>query len=78
MTLLKAAAAFGVAVLLARLVVRPLFDLIARARNEEVFTAMALLVAWPVRRSASALFVPYFLWVTLAVALNFEIWRLNG
>ena len=31
--------------LLARLVVRPLFDLIARTRNEEVFTAMALLVA---------------------------------
>ena len=43
--LLKAVAAFGVAVLLARLVVRPLFDLIARTRNEEVFTAMALLVA---------------------------------
>jgi K+:H+ antiporter len=42
---LKAAAAFGIAVLLARLVVRPLFDLIARTRNEEVFTAMALLVA---------------------------------
>jgi len=43
--LVKAALAFGVAVLLARLVVRPLFDLIARSRNEEVFTAMALLVA---------------------------------
>jgi CPA2 family monovalent cation:H+ antiporter-2 len=43
--LLKAAAAFGVAVLIARLVVRPLFDLIARTRNEEVFTATALLVA---------------------------------
>ena len=43
--LLKAAAAFGTAALLARLVVRPLFDLIARTRNDEVFTAMALLVA---------------------------------
>jgi len=32
-------------VLLARVVVRPLFDLIAAGRNEEVFTAMALLVA---------------------------------
>lgn len=42
---LKAAAAFVVAVLLARLVVRPLFGLIARTRNQEVFTAMALLVA---------------------------------
>ncbi len=45
LALLKAAAAFGVAVLLARVVVRPLFDVIARSRNEEVFTAMALLVA---------------------------------
>jgi CPA2 family monovalent cation:H+ antiporter-2 len=45
MALVKAAAAFGVAVLLSRVVVRPVFDLIARGRNEEVFTAMALLVA---------------------------------
>ena len=45
LALVKAAAAFGIAVLLARVVVRPLFDLIARGRNEEVFTAMALLVA---------------------------------
>ncbi|HYZ60909.1 MAG TPA: cation:proton antiporter [Acetobacteraceae bacterium] len=45
MALLKAAGAFAVAVLLARVVVRPLFDLVAQGRNEEVFTAMALLVA---------------------------------
>ncbi len=45
LALAKAAAAFGIAVLLARLVVRPVFDLVARGRNEEVFTAMALLVA---------------------------------
>lgn len=37
-----------------------------------------ILFAWPVRRSAALLFVPYFLWVTLAAALNFEIWRLNA
>jgi tryptophan-rich sensory protein len=37
-----------------------------------------ILVAWPVRRSAALLFVPYFLWVTFAAALNFEIWRLNA
>jgi K+:H+ antiporter len=43
--LLRAAGAFVVAVLLARLVVRPLFGLIAGTRSEEVFTAMALLVA---------------------------------
>lgn len=45
LALVKAAAAFGVAFVLARLVVRPLFDLIARTDNEEVFTASALLVA---------------------------------
>jgi K+:H+ antiporter len=45
LALLKAGGAFVVAVLLARLLVRPFFDLIARTRNEEVFTAMALLVA---------------------------------
>ncbi|MEP2722987.1 cation:proton antiporter [Roseibium sp.] len=45
MALAKAAAAFAIAVLLARVVVRPLFDLVARAQGEEVFTAMALLVA---------------------------------
>ena len=41
----KAAGAFIVAMGLAKLVVKPLFNLIARGRNEEVFTAMALLVA---------------------------------
>ncbi len=40
--------------------------------------AAFIVVAWPVRRSASALFIPYFLWVTFAAALNFEIWRLNS
>ena len=45
LALLKATAAFAVAVLLARIVVRPLFNLIARTRNDELFTAMALLVA---------------------------------
>jgi monovalent cation:H+ antiporter-2, CPA2 family len=45
MAVIKAAFAFGVAVLLSRVLVRPLFDLIARGRNEEVFTAMALLIA---------------------------------
>jgi tryptophan-rich sensory protein len=37
-----------------------------------------IVIAWRVRRSASLLFVPYFLWVTFAAALNFEVWRLNG
>jgi tryptophan-rich sensory protein len=37
-----------------------------------------IVVAWPVRRSAALLFVPYLLWVSYAVALNFELWRLNA
>lgn len=45
LALVKAAVAFIVALLLARLAVRPLFGAIARTRNEEVFTAIALLVA---------------------------------
>ena len=42
---LKASGAFAVALVLSRYVVRPAFDLVARTRNEEVFTATALLVA---------------------------------
>jgi CPA2 family monovalent cation:H+ antiporter-2 len=42
---LKAAGSFAIALGLARVVVRPLFDLVARTRNEEVFTATALFVA---------------------------------
>jgi tryptophan-rich sensory protein len=37
-----------------------------------------IVVAWPIRRMAALLFIPYFLWVSYAAALNFEIWRLNG
>jgi benzodiazapine receptor len=37
-----------------------------------------IVVAWPVRRSAALLFIPYFLWVSYAAALNFELWRLNS
>ena len=51
-----------------------LYDIVA------LWVAIVLFIrlAWPVRRTAALLFVPYFLWVTLAVALNFEIWRLNS
>jgi CPA2 family monovalent cation:H+ antiporter-2 len=41
----KAACAFAVSAVLAKFVVRPLFELVARSRNEELFTAMALLTA---------------------------------
>ncbi len=43
--LIKAVLAFGVAAVLGRFVVRPVFDLIARAGHEEVFTGSALLIA---------------------------------
>lgn len=39
---------------------------------------MFIRLAWPVRRTAALLFVPYLLWVTFAAALNFELWRLNS
>ena len=42
--LLKAAIAFIAAVLIGRYAVRPLFQLFSQTRNEEIFTAMALLV----------------------------------
>ena len=45
LALVKAAGASAVALLLARFAVRPLFGLIARTRNEEGVTAIALLVA---------------------------------
>ncbi|WP_158266268.1 cation:proton antiporter domain-containing protein [Allosphingosinicella deserti] len=43
--LARAALCFCASLLLARFVVRPVFDFVARSRNEEVFTAVALLVA---------------------------------
>jgi tryptophan-rich sensory protein len=35
------------------------------------------LAAWPVKRLATVLFVPYALWVGYAAALNLALWRLN-
>src|SRR6195256_6668553 len=43
--LAKAIAAFAAAGIIARFVVRPVFVLIVRSQNEEIFTAVALLVA---------------------------------
>jgi tryptophan-rich sensory protein len=37
----------------------------------------AMLALWQVDRIAGALFAPYLLWVTIAAALNAEVWRLN-
>ena len=33
---------------------------------------------WRLKRSASLLFIPYWIWVTFASVLNFAIWRLNA
>jgi Kef-type K+ transport system membrane component KefB len=66
LALVKAVAAFGVAVLLARVVVRPLFGLIARSRNAEVFTAMALFVALATG------------WVTGAIGLSLTLGAFLG
>lgn len=37
----------------------------------------ATLALWQVDQIAGLLFVPYLVWVTIAAALNAEIWRLN-
>ena len=61
----KAAASFAVALGLARVAVRPLFELVARTHNEEVFTATALLVAlataWATSRVGLSLSLGAFL-----------------
>jgi translocator protein len=36
-----------------------------------------VVLAWPVNRAASLLFVPYLIWVSYAGALNAVIWRRN-
>lgn len=36
-----------------------------------------LLLFWRVRPLAGALFIPYFLWVSFAAALNLSVWQLN-
>jgi tryptophan-rich sensory protein len=37
-----------------------------------------IVLAWPVRRSAALMFVPYLVWVSFASALNFAVWQLNS
>lgn len=37
-----------------------------------------LLAFWRRDRIAGGLLIPYLAWVTLATALNFEIWRINA
>jgi translocator protein len=48
-----------------------------------IMVALWLTVAWTirafaaVRATAALMLVPYFLWITYAMALNFSVWRLN-
>jgi len=37
-----------------------------------------IILAWPISPVASLLFVPYLMWVSVASALNFRVWRLNA
>jgi len=37
-----------------------------------------IIVAWPVSPTASLLFVPYFIWVSYAAALNWRVWQMNA
>ncbi len=37
-----------------------------------------IIAAWPIAPVASLLFVPYLIWVSIASALNFTVWRLNA
>ena len=39
--------------------------------------AAFIVLAWPVSPIASALFVPYLVWVSVAFALNKRVWELN-
>lgn len=38
---------------------------------------LTLVSFWRVDRVAGALFVPYLLWVSFALCLNYSVWRLN-
>ncbi|MHC4626132.1 MAG: TspO/MBR family protein [Planctomycetota bacterium] len=38
---------------------------------------MTILTFWRISRAAAYLLVPYILWVSFAIALNFALWQLN-
>jgi tryptophan-rich sensory protein len=42
-----------------------------------LFVLSTLLAMWQVDLIAALLFAPYLVWVTIAAALNAEVWRLN-
>ncbi len=66
LALLKSAVAFGVAVAAGRFVVGPVLRLVARTKNEEVFTAMALALALAAG------------WTTLSIGLSLTLGAFLG
>jgi benzodiazapine receptor len=42
-----------------------------------VMIAATIIAFWRVRPLAGALLIPYLLWVSIAVALNYAVWQLN-
>jgi tryptophan-rich sensory protein len=41
------------------------------------FVALTMVAFWTLDPVAGMLFAPYLLWVTIAAALNFSVWRMN-
>jgi tryptophan-rich sensory protein len=40
--------------------------------------ALNIALFWPISTTAALLLVPYLVWVTIASALNFQVWRMNA
>lgn len=40
--------------------------------------ALTMALFWPISKTAALLLAPYLLWVTIASALNFQVWRMNA
>jgi len=40
--------------------------------------ALTIVLFWPISTTAALLLVPYLVWVTIATALNFQVWRMNA
>ena len=38
---------------------------------------LTIVLFWPISTTAALLLVPYLVWVTIATALNFQVWRMN-
>jgi tryptophan-rich sensory protein len=43
-----------------------------------VSIALTMILFWPISTTAALLLAPYLVWVTIASALNFQVWRMNA